>query len=82
MANNYLSSSFILEMTAEDAEMVRLAQRASEIVEDFASDTPCELEYDNLGPRFAALFPPKDGDDFGSFLDLFDDPNSPNTTFR
>ncbi|KAK0329669.1 hypothetical protein LTR94_035868, partial [Friedmanniomyces endolithicus] len=54
-----------------------LAQRASEIVEDFASDTPRDLEYDNLGPRFAALFPPKDGDDFGSFLDLFDDPDFP-----
>lgn len=78
MANNYLTSSFILEMTADDAEMVRLAQRASEIVEDpCISDTGRDLEYADLGPRFAALFPPKEDDDFGSFLDLFDDPDFP-----
>ncbi|MFC0685292.1 hypothetical protein [Novosphingobium clariflavum] len=66
MANNYLSSSFILEMSADDAEMVRLAQRASEIVEDpCISDTGRDLAYADLGPRFAALFPPKDDDDFG-----------------
>ncbi|QEH80976.1 hypothetical protein EIK56_23880 [Sphingomonas sp. C8-2] len=77
MANNYLSSSFILEMTAEDAEMVRLAQDASVILEFYAGDSPRDIEYKKLGPRFAALFPPKDGDDFGSFLDLFDDPDFP-----
>lgn len=77
MANNYLSSSFILEMTAEDAEMVRLAQEASVILEFYAGDSPRDIEYKKLGPRFAALFPPKDEDDFGSFLDLFDDPNFP-----
>ncbi|QHD70618.1 hypothetical protein GS397_26255 (plasmid) [Sphingobium yanoikuyae] len=77
MANNYLSSSFILEMTAEDAEMVRLAQNASVILEFYAGDSPRDIEYKKLGPRFAALFPPKDGDDFGSFLDLFDDPDFP-----
>ena len=77
MANNYLSSSFILEMTAEDAEMVRLAQDASVILEFYAGDSPRDIEYKKLGARFAALFPPKDGDDFGSFLDLFDDPDFP-----
>ena len=77
MANNYLSSSFILEMTAEDAEMVRLAQDASVILEFYAGDSPRDIEYKKLGPRFAALFPPKDGNDFGSFLDLFDDPDFP-----
>jgi hypothetical protein len=77
MANNYLSSSFILEMTAEDAEMVRLAQDASVILEFYAGDSPRDIEYKKLGPRFAALFPPQDGDDFGSFLDLFDDPDFP-----
>jgi hypothetical protein len=77
MANNYLSSSFILEMTAEDAELVRLAQDASVILEFYAGDSPRDIEYKKLGPRFAALFPPKDGDDFGSFLDLFDDPDFP-----
>jgi len=68
MANHYLTSSFVLEMSTEDAEMVRLAQRASEALSDLAD----EVSYADLGPRFAALFPPKDGDDFGSFLDLFD----------
>lgn len=77
MANNYLSSSFILEMTAEDAEMVRLAQDASVILEFYAGDSPRDIEYKKLGPRFAALLPPKDGDDFGSFLDLFDDRDFP-----
>lgn len=73
MANNYLSSSFVLEMTAEDAEMVKLAQDASY----YASDTPRDIDYKKLGPRFAAVFPHKDGEDFGSFLDLFDDPTFP-----
>ncbi|MCJ2180177.1 hypothetical protein [Novosphingobium album (ex Hu et al. 2023)] len=73
MANHYLTSSFVLEMSTEDAEMVRLAQRASEALSDLAD----EVSYADLGPRFSALFPPKDGDDFGSFLDLFDDRNFP-----
>ena len=73
MANHYLTSSFILEMSTEDAEMVRLAQRASEALSDLTD----EVTYADLGPRFAALFPPKNGDDFGSFLDLFDDRDFP-----
>ncbi|WP_404479084.1 hypothetical protein [Novosphingobium sp. BL-52-GroH] len=64
-------------MTAEDAEMVRLAQDASVILEFYAGDSPRDIEYKKLGPRFAALLPPKDGDDFGSFLDLFDDRDFP-----
>ncbi|XKH11868.1 hypothetical protein ACFFDA_10585 (plasmid) [Novosphingobium sp. BL-52-GroH] len=57
--------------------MVRLAQDASVILEFYAGDSPRDIEYKKLGPRFAALLPPKDGDDFGSFLDLFDDRDFP-----
>jgi hypothetical protein len=68
MANNYLSSSFILEMTADDAEMVRLAQRASEIVEDpCISDTGRDLEYADLGPRFAHFSRPRTKTISGAF---------------
>jgi len=77
MANNYLSSSFVLEMTTEDAEMVKLAQDASVILQYYAGDTPRDTDYKKLGPRFAAVFPHKGGEDFGSFLELFDDPTFP-----
>jgi hypothetical protein len=76
MSNNYVTSSFVLNMTVQDANMVRLAERASGIVEIMEGEDRHEA-YRSLGPDFATLFPSKDGDDFGSFLDLFDDPDFP-----
>lgn len=76
MSNNYVTSSFVLNMTVQDANMVRLAERASGIVEIMEGEDRHEA-YRSLGPDFATLFPSKDGDDFGSLLDLFDDPDFP-----
>lgn len=73
MSNTYVKAAFSLFMSAEDAAMIARAQRASEVLTDNLSDKDLKLSFDALGYEFITLFPAKGPNDFGSFLDLFDD---------
>lgn len=73
MANSYTKAAFALTVTAGEANMLRLAERAVDILNTNGADEDLALGYDSLGTAFHALFPPKGTSMFESFLDLFDD---------
>ena len=73
MANSYTKAAFALTVTAGEANMLRLAERAVDILDTNGADEDLALGYDSLGTAFHALFPPKGTSMFESFLDLFDD---------
>lgn len=73
MANHYVTSACTLRMTAADAEMIRFAQDASDLLSAGMEDDDLKYAFDALDPRFKALFPAVGPSHFGSFLELFDD---------
>ena len=73
MANSYTKAAFHLLVTAEEAAMLRLAERAVDILDTNGADEDLALGYDSLGTAFHTIFPPKGASMFESFLDLFDD---------
>lgn len=73
MANSYTKAAFHLLVTAEEAAMLRLAERAVDILDTNGADEDFALGYDSLGTAFHTIFPPKGASMFESFLDLFDD---------
>ena len=73
MANSYTKAAFHLLVSAEEAAMLRLAERAVDILATNGADEDLALGYDSLGTAFRALFPPKGASMFESFLELFDD---------
>lgn len=73
MANSYTKAAFHLLVSAEEAAMLRLAERAVDILDTNGADEDLALGYDSLGTAFRALFPPKGASMFESFLELFDD---------
>lgn len=78
MANNYLKASFTIAVTSGEADLIEQAFAASETLADLDEEADSRTNaYGELGDAFAAAFPPRDGDPFGSFLDLFVDPAYP-----
>ncbi|WP_288806384.1 hypothetical protein [uncultured Novosphingobium sp.] len=77
MASNYVISAFTLRMHTDDAEMIGLAERASELLVAELNDGELKLAFHGLGERFAAMFPADGPNHFGSFLRLFDNPGYP-----
>lgn len=78
MANNYLKASFTVTVTPDEAELIQSAFEASDILADLDEEPEARAKaYGELGEAFAAAFPPRDEDPFGSFLDLFVDPAYP-----
>jgi hypothetical protein len=78
MSNNYTKASFILLVEPDEAELLRLALDASDMLDNGDDEALGRREaFDQLGPAFAATFPPTDDDPFGGFLALFDDADFP-----
>lgn len=77
MANNYVQAAFTVTMTLADAELIGKAEEAIDILEQHdgdRNDPVLAAEFAELGEAFMAVFPPLDGEPFGSFLSIFDDP--------
>lgn len=78
MSNNYTKASFILSVLPDEAELLQLAKDASNMLENNDDEALGRQEaYDQLGPAFAAAFPPTADDPFGGFLAMFDDADFP-----
>lgn len=73
MANSYTKAAFYLTVTSHEAEMLRLAERAVDILDTNGSNEDLAAEYDALPPAFHKVFPPTGASKFESFLALFDD---------
>ena len=73
MSNSYTKAAFAVRMTVSDATVIDAAQRAVDILDTNSDDDELKAAYADLGPAFAAVFPPTGDNDFGSFLDIFDD---------
>ena len=80
MANHYIQAAFAVTMTAPEARLISLAEQAIDILDanDKDNDDPdLASAFTELGSSFATAFPPKPGDPFASFTELFDDPSYP-----
>ena len=77
MANNYLEAAFALVMSSHDADVIRAAMTATDILDTRGEDDELRRAFDELGPAFAAVFPPKGPSGFDGFVELFDDPDFP-----
>ncbi len=77
MANHYVRASFVLDVTADEAELIVKAFDAAGLLDGTPAAAEIEAGYVGLGQAFAAAFPPGDDDPFASFRDLFDDGDYP-----
>ena len=73
MANTYTKAAFSLTVTAAEADVLRAAVKAVDILDTNGDDADLALAYDALGTAFHAAFPPKGACRFENFLALFDD---------
>ena len=76
MSNNYLKAAFVLDVTADEAGMLRHVNEALTAL-DVPSSDRSEAEFVALGPDFAAMFPSDEEEPFAGFLNLFNDPDYP-----
>ena len=78
MANSYTKAAFVLIVTAVEADLLEKAASAADLCNDRGpEDEERQAAFADLGPAFAAAFPPDAGDPFAGFLALFDDPDYP-----
>ncbi len=75
MSNSYTKAAFCILMSPTDAATLSLARTAVDILDTVRDDEDLKLSFDALGVGFGQIFPAKGPNDFGSFLDLFDDPD-------
>ncbi|WP_238995197.1 hypothetical protein [Sphingomonas solaris] len=74
MSNTYTKAAFVLTMSVEDAELIRSAEQAADILDTTSEADDLQTAYERLGECFATVFPATDARPFDSFLALFDDP--------
>ncbi|MGB3722777.1 MAG: hypothetical protein WA979_08165 [Pacificimonas sp.] len=77
MANDHVSAAFTIRCSAADAGLLEACSDAIEALYDSPSGQDRLRDYAGLGENFAEAFPAKINDPFGSFLDLFPDPEMP-----
>ena len=77
MSNSYTKAAFCILMSPADVTTLSLAERAVDILETVSDDQDLKLSFDGLGVAFHGAFPAKGANDFGTFLELFDDPAYP-----
>ncbi len=77
MSNSYTKAAFGILMSPADATTLSLAEKAVDILDTVSDDQDLKLSFDALGVGFHAVFPAKGANDFGGFLELFDDPAHP-----
>lgn len=77
MANNYIKAAFTLTMRTDEAALARKAVAGAEELAGEIDGNGRAALYAELGDDFAAAFPPHEDDPFGSFLELFSDPDYP-----
>lgn len=77
MSNSYTKSAFSILMSTTDVTTLSLVRKAVEILDRVSDDEDLKLSFDGLGTAFSRAFPAKGPNDFGSFLELFDDPDFP-----
>lgn len=73
MSNSYTKAAFSILMATSDVTTLSLVRRAVDILDRVNDDEDLKLSFDGLGTAFSRAFPAKGPNDFGSFLDLFDD---------
>lgn len=77
MSNSYTKAAFSILMSPADVTTLSLVRKAVRILDTVSEDEDLKLSFDGLGTAFAKVFPARGASDFGSFLDLFDDPDFP-----
>lgn len=77
MSNSYTKAAFCILMSPADVTTLTLAEKAVDILDTVSGDQDLKLSFDALGVGFDTVFPAKGATDFGSFLELFDDPAYP-----
>ena len=77
MSNSYVKAAFALVMSSTDADVVTAALTAADLLDGGEDDGDLRQAFHDLGPAFAAAFPPKGRSGFDTFLELFDDPDFP-----
>ena len=60
-------------MSREDASNLRQAEAAAFFLNDGLESAELAAAYETLDERFRTIFPPKDDEPFGSFVELFDE---------
>lgn len=73
MSNTYTKAAFSILVTTAEADLLRLAERAVDLLDTVGVDEDLALAYDALGTAFHAAFPPLGASRFENFLALFDD---------
>jgi hypothetical protein len=77
MANTYVKAAFTIFMSRQDASIIRDAEKACEIINAAGGAIDLAPDYDRLGLPFRNAFPARDGNPFGAFFAIFDDPVYP-----
>lgn len=77
MSNSYTKAAFGIVISEAEADLLRLAQDASDMLDNIGQDEDRHDAYAQLGPAFAEAFPPNETDPFAAFLALFPDANFP-----
>jgi len=77
VSNSYTKAAFCILMSPADVTTLSLAEKAVDILDAVSDDEDLKLSFDALGVGFHKVFPAKGPNDFGSFLELFDDPAYP-----
>jgi hypothetical protein len=77
VSNSYTKAAFCILMSPADVTTLNLAEKAVDILDTVSDDEDLKLSFDALGVGFHKVFPAKGPNDFGSFLQLFDDPAYP-----
>ena len=82
MANHFTKASFTFVVTPAEADILRLIDDAIEVLDDASLEPDGRAaQFSELGPAFAACFPPADADPFSGFLEIFSDPDYPRLGF-
>lgn len=77
MANNYVHAAFAVTVTASEAQLIAGVEAPIEAIDQDLLGEARQEAYDNLGPAFAAAFPPIGDDPFSGLMPIF-----PNKTSR
>lgn len=77
MSNSYTKAAFCILTSPADVTTLTLAEKVVDILDTVSGDQDLKLSFDALGVGFHTVFPAKGANDFGSFLELFDDPAYP-----